>query len=662
MNVTELARQLNTTREELLEKLPTLGFDVGARAIKIDNVLADRIKQAWSQAARRDRIKAKMEKSQKAEEEKEEEKTGLTEISMGEKITVNDLAQKLGTQVPHLIGYLMKNGIMASLNEQIDFETASVVAEDYGFKAVSGEETQSDSTISREEYKKLKENIALDDKGSARPPVVVVMGHVDHGKTTLLDAIRKTNVVEGESGGITQHIGAYQVEEKGKNITFLDTPGHEAFKAMRERGGQVADVAILVVAADDGLKPQTLESINVIQKEGLPFVVAINKIDKPGANIDNVKKELTEINLNPEDWGGKTITVPISAKQGTGIHDLLDMVLLVADLEKFTADSDGETRGIIIESHVDRGEGAVATVLINQGTLRVGDDVVIGDTYGKVKALRNWRNEAVDTAGPSTPVKILGLKAAPLVGDMLKVEVVDRAKRKKAGKKVRMFEVESKQHKHDTSGESEDGTEKNSLDIIVKADVLGSLEALIASIKQKERDDVDINILKQGLGNISESDVTLAEDTGAVVYGFNVQLSSEAQKLSYNRTATIKTSKIIYEILDDVTERMKGLLSIEIVEVPQGSLEVLKVFKDSRAESIIGGRVKKAKITKEAKFRLMREDEPIDEGSIVELQQNKQAVSEVKEGVECGMKVKGARGFKEGDLLVCYVEEERVNA
>jgi len=663
MNVTELARQLGTTRTELLEKLPELGFDIGLRAIKVDTAQAERIKRAWGEAARHERLREKMDKQATVRHAAEARKDApQKELVISAKISVNDFAQKLGTAVPHLIGYLMKQGIMASLNEQIDFETASIVAEDYGFKAVRSEAAATAAESDRETLREMKKARKEAHDGDVRPPVVVVMGHVDHGKTTLLDAIRKTNVVAGESGGITQHIGAYQVEEKGRMITFLDTPGHEAFKAMRERGGQVADVAILVVAADDGLKPQTLESINVIQKENLPFVVAINKIDKPGADVDRVKKELTEINLNPEDWGGKVVTAQVSAKKGEGIHELLDMVLLVADLESFTADSSKPAQGVIIESHVDRGEGPVATVLVHEGTLRVGEDVVIGDTFGKIKALKDWNGENIDAVTPSMPAKILGLKSTPLVGDILNVGEINRAMRKKSAKQYHLVDTGETIKTAETSGEEydEDKPTVPEFSVIVKADVLGSLEAFIASLKKLERPDVRIAILKQGLGNITESDVLLAEDEHAVIYGFSVQLSPEAKQASYNRKAEIKISKIIYELLDDATERLKQFVKTEIVEMPQGDFEVLKVFKDSKAESIIGGRVKRAPITSSAKFRLLRAGEPIDEGRIVELQQNKQTVAELKEGIEGGIKVAGARGFREGDILNCYIEEERV--
>ncbi|PJC40354.1 MAG: translation initiation factor IF-2 [Parcubacteria group bacterium CG_4_9_14_0_2_um_filter_41_8] len=660
MNVTELARQLKTTKEELLEKLPVLGFDIGLRAIKIDNSVAERIRQAWSKEQRRQKIREKMDKQEIAKSKQGAESTAIKDIIIPEKIAVTNLAVKLGTEVTHLIGYLMKNGIMAALNEQIDFDTASIVAEDYGFKAVKGaeEDHQKQNVLDIHEMKKTR---AKDTLAQSRPPVVVVMGHVDHGKTTLLDAIRKTNVVATESGGITQHIGAYQVEEKGRVITFLDTPGHEAFKAMRERGGQVADIAILIVAADDGLKPQTLESINVIQKENLPFVVAINKVDKPGADIDRVKKELAEINLNPEDWGGKTICVPISAKKGEKIDDLLDMVLLVADMEKFTADPLKPAHGVIIESHIDKGEGPVATVLVNVGTLRVGDEIAIGETYGKIKSLKDWTGTEVKEAPPSMPVKILGLKSTPKVGDILKVEAINREKRKKNPKNYHLVDIEQNHalSKYEQKEDNANVISKNRINIIVKADMLGSLEALIASIKKLENNHVSIGIIKQGLGNITESDLILAKDSSAIIYGFNINLSQEALRLSYERTVEIKISKIIYELLDDLTAKVKSFIKTEIVEVKQGDLLVLKVFKDSKKESIIGCRAKAAPVAGNSKFRLLRDGEPIDEGQIVEIQRNKQAVEKAEEGAECGIKVTNARGFKEGDILSCFIEEER---
>ncbi|MBI2637082.1 MAG: translation initiation factor IF-2, partial [Parcubacteria group bacterium] len=398
------------------------------------------------------------------------------------------------------------------------------------------------------------------------------------------------------------------------------------------------------------------------QKEGLPFVVAINKIDKPGADVDRVKKELAEINLNPEDWGGKVVTAQVSAKKGEGIRELLDMVLLVADLESFTADASKSAQGVIIESHVDRGEGPVATVLVHEGTLRVGDAVVIGATYGRVKALKDWRGESVQEAGPSTPVKILGLKSTPSVGDVLNIGAVDRAMRKKSVKQYRLVDTGEAPKPLEKAGEEgeADAPAVPEFSVIVKADVLGSLEAFIAALKKLEKENVKISVLRQGLGNITESDLLVAEAERAVVYGFNVRLSQEAQRASYDRKAEIKTSKIIYELLDDAAERLKQFVRTEIVEIPQGDVLVLKVFKDSKSESIIGGRVKRAPVASDAKFRLLRDGDPIDEGKIVELQRNKQPVAELKEGDEGGIKVRGVRGFREGDVLSCYREEERV--
>lgn len=659
MNVTELARQLKTTREELLAKLPGLGFAVGGRAIKIDNAVAEKIRQAWSHDLRKERLTSKMAESQARQKAASGEGVEKV-IALGERVTVADLAAKLGLDIPHLIGYLLKNGITAALNQQIDFETATLVAEEFGFK-VSRLSTQ-EKTIheqEREEFRALKQKIAADENALPRPPVVVVMGHVDHGKTTLLDAIRQTNVAGGEAGGITQHIGAYQIEEKGRMITFLDTPGHEAFVAMRERGGQVADVAILVVAADDGLQPQTLESINVIQREALPFVVAINKIDKPGADIDKVKKELSGINLGSEDWGGKTVCVPVSAKQKLRIAELLDTVLLTADLEKFSANPHQAAVGVIIESHVDTGEGPVATVLVNAGTLRVGDEVVIGECFGRVKSLKDWLGRAVPAAGPSMPVKILGLKTAPRVGDILRVGKVGRELKKQSKKQYGFGRTERTAPGGEAAVSDKPAAERAIINIIIKADVLGSLEALLSSVKKLERPEVGIAALKQGLGNINETDIALAENTKALLYGFNVQFSTEARRLSYSTKAKIKIYKIIYELLDDLKGEVAGLIKPQTVEVPQGELVVLKVFKDSRQESIVGGRVEKAPVSLPAKFRLLRNGQPIDEGKILEIQQNRQTVAEAKEGVECGFKVSGVRGIKEGDVLACWREEEK---
>src|SRR3989338_3710667 len=419
MNATELARKLKIPTKELLEILPAVGFDIGRRAIKIDNRQAQKIIEQWPRLLAE--YKEKLAAVAATEEVVETKTEGPKKIAIPAVIRVRDFAQKLAIPLSKVMADLMKNGVLSSMNEEIDFDTASIVGQDLGFEVVS--DNQSSGQEEKNKSETLETLLAETDKTKLkmRAPVVVIMGHVDHGKTKLLDAIRKTNVMEGESGGITQHIGAYQVEteHKGakKTITFLDTPGHEAFKAMRSRGGQIADLAILVVAADDGLKPQTLESLAIIQKEKLPFIVAINKIDKESADIERVKKELTEVNILPEDWGGKTITAPISALKGQGIKELLDLALLVADMEELKADASGTAVGTIIESHIDKGEGPVATVLVQAGTLNREDLLIVGPVAGKVKALKDWNGADVDRATPGMPVKILGLKNLPEVGE-----------------------------------------------------------------------------------------------------------------------------------------------------------------------------------------------------------------------------------------------------
>ncbi|MEK7067407.1 MAG: translation initiation factor IF-2 N-terminal domain-containing protein, partial [Patescibacteria group bacterium] len=420
MNITELARRLKIPTGQLKDELPRLGFDIGRRAIKIDDAVAEKVTKLWAERQRSQRasqyvvVEKKLGSTVAA--------TGAREVAIPAILTPREFAALTGYPVSTIVGELFKNGIMASINERIDFETACIIAQDLGF-VTKPAEVVAESVVEQANAMALGDLLQEADgaKLTERPPVVVVMGHVDHGKTTLLDAIRSTNVAGGEAGAITQHIGAYQVVEKGRKITFLDTPGHEAFSAMRSRGGRLADVAIIVVAADDGLQPQTLEAIEIAQREKLPFVVAINKIDKENADLERVKKALADLNLLPEDWGGKTICVPISAKGKTGLPELLDMVLLLADIEKFQADSSRAAVGTIIESHLDKGEGPVATALIQTGTLKVGDYVVAGHATGKVRAMRDFKGNLLEAAVPSTPVRVLGFKQVPPAGEVFKV-------------------------------------------------------------------------------------------------------------------------------------------------------------------------------------------------------------------------------------------------
>ncbi len=472
-------------------------------------------------------------------------------VAIPQFVNVKDFADRLKLPVSKVMAELMKNGVLSSMNEQIDFDTASIVGSELGYEisadssqAEEAEKTTSDKLaglLNEEDKTKLK----------SRAPVVVVMGHVDHGKTKLLDAIRKTNVIEGESGGITQHIGAYQVIKKNQPITFIDTPGHEAFTTMRSRGARVADIAILVIAADDSIQPQTKESIRIIQSAGLPMIVAINKIDKPEANIEKVKSDLAANNLAPEEWGGKTICVPISAKAGTGIDELLDMILLVAETEKdeIMANPDRTAVGTIIEAHIDRGEGPVATVLIQNGTLNLGDLVdVAGTFYGKVRAMKNFKGEDAKTAGPSMPVKIIGLKAAPSVGDILQA-VTDTDKTKKVSKY--QLHQQAVAYTRLTETKEEGKKDKPSLNLLIKADVLGSLEAIIASINAIEIPEVALNIVGKGLGNISEGDISRAEAGHALVIGFHVKPTTAADNFAKERKVEIKLYDVIYHLLDE---------------------------------------------------------------------------------------------------------------
>ena len=467
MNVTELARKLKIPTKELLEILPVVGFDIGRRAIKIDNRQAQRIIEKWPMLLAQYEEITKPDEEEKVVDEIQEKK----KIALGQTIRVKDFAEKLKMPLAKVMAELMKNGVLSSMNEEIDFDTAAIIGEELGFEVESDNSAQSDKEETTSQ--KLEGLLNEEDKTklSARPPVIVVMGHVDHGKTKLLDSIRKTKVIEGESGGITQHIGAYQAVKNDKLITFIDTPGHEAFTTMRSRGARVADIAILVVAADDSIQPQTKESIKIIKSAGLPMIVAINKIDKPDANPEKVKQDLAAMNLTPEEWGGKTITVPISAKEGTGIDDLLEMILLITETEKnnIMANPEKLAVGTIIESHVDKGEGPVATALVQNGTLRQGDLVeVTGSFYGKIRAMKDFTGKDIKEAGPSTPVKILGLKAAPSVGDVLQVK--SEIEKKTRVKKYQLNQ-QAVDYTRPTETKREKGKEVKSLNVVLKADV-----------------------------------------------------------------------------------------------------------------------------------------------------------------------------------------------
>jgi len=655
MNITELARRVRANPDELREKLPQLGFDIGAKAIKVDDRLVGKIIYKWNEMKKLERLQAKYRKEEKIKQEAVEK---VKEVSLPAAITVRDFATKLGLPVNIVIQELMKNGILASLNQQIDFDTALILAEDLGYN-VSQEDTEvAEAKMTAEEMKELVGD--EEDKNlEPRPPVIVVMGHVDHGKTALLDAIRRTHVIEGEAGGITQHIGAYQVERKGRQITCIDTPGHEAFTVMRSRGARVADIAILVVAADDGVQPQTKEVIEIIRAAKLPFVVAVNKIDKPEADVQKTLTQLSEHKIIPEAWGGDAVIAEISAKQNQGIDDLLEMVLLVADLnkDKIRANPNRTAIGTVIESHVDKGEGPVATVLVQSGTLKTNQDLAMGsEMYGRVRAMKNWKGEMVKQAPPGTPVRILGFKVAPSVGDI--VRVPEDAKEMKKVKK--QYAMERRGTVSQSSGSDDDSAEgAKKLNVILRADVLGSLEAIVGSLEKMRTPEVRVEIVGRGLGNVTESDILQAEATGALILAFNVHPTKEAEALARDKEVEISEEKVIYHMFDKVKDRLQAMFPAEIIRTDLGQAEVLKVFRADKSGQIVGARISDGYVNVGANVVLYRGEQPIDEGKVLMLQSGKNEVKESKQGSECGVKITCKTTILAGDTMNFFTEERR---
>ncbi|MEK7073386.1 MAG: translation initiation factor IF-2 [Patescibacteria group bacterium] len=657
MNVTELARKLRVTPEDLRGILPDAGFDVGRRAIKIDDRTAKKVMESWPQIAQlleKKRIAAK----EAAAAELKKLATERGPVQLPPVITVRDFAARLGLPVTRVIQEFMKNGILAPLNERVDYDTASIIAADLGFEVSPLAEGDAPvEVLSTGDI--IKEALGAEAKGTlvARPPVIVVMGHVDHGKTKLLDTIRSADVAAGEAGGITQHIGAYQTQKNGRLITFIDTPGHEAFTAMRSRGAKIADIAILVVAADDGVQPQTKEAIKIIEAAHLPFVVAINKVDKPDADPERVKRELSELNVLPEEWGGKIPMQPISAKTGLNIDKLLELILLVADVkaDEIMANPNRHAQGTVIESHVSPGEGVVATLLVQNGTLKRNEELAIGsNSYGRVRAMKNYRNENVDTATPGTPVRILGFRVAPQVGDVVEVPAagmkLERVRELRAtGEKIATVEKTS----------AEDVEEKKFMPLIIKADVLGSLEAILVSFEKFSHPEVGLNVVSKGLGNITEADVLRAEATGAHVIGFNVLVPPPVAELAREKNVSVKTYKIIYDLFDDLTAQLEGMLTLEVVRTDFGRLLILKIFRTERDEQIVGGRVEDGRIVKGLSFEARRGGEAFAKGEVKTVQSGKQEVPELRMGSEGGMKVKTSAPLAEGDSMLFYKEEKK---
>ncbi|MBU0597793.1 translation initiation factor IF-2 [Patescibacteria group bacterium] len=658
MNVTELARKLKTPSSELFTILPRLGFDIGRKAIKVDDKVAQKIIKRFKEEPQVV-IKIKEELKKKDEiEEKPEIEMSAKEIVIPPTITVRDFASYINMPVATVIQELMKNGILANLNEQIDYETASILAQDFGFKTKPQEEEQS----AKPEDEEIKQALSANKENlTTRPPVVVVMGHVDHGKTMLLDAIRKTKIMAQESGGITQHIGAYQMEKNGRIITFIDTPGHEAFTAMRSRGARIADIAILVIAADDGIKPQTVEAIKIIDSAKLPFIVALNKIDKPEADVEKIKQQLAQKNLLPEDWGGKIITIPVSAKSGKGIEDLLDHLILLTDLEKdnIKANPGVPAIGTIIESHIDKGEGATATAIIQTGTLRQGEFVQVGNVVGKIRAMKDYLGKEIKQALPSMPVKILGLKDTPEVGDFLQVKG-DEISLKKINKKLQSQQKvyrDKQTWQRTQTKHNDEKNKKKTVNIILKTDMLGSQEALLQSLETLSTDEVKVEIVGKGLGNITEADVLQAEGTKAAIYGFKVKTNTRVSEIADEKEIPIHLYEIIYDLIDLVKKEVDKQKTIKKEIIELGRAKIIAIFRTAKKSMILGAQVTKGKIITGTEARVIRDKVNIGQGMIEKLQVAKSEVSEVPAGSECGIQFKGPITLQENDFLEVFKEE-----
>ena len=574
-------------------------------------------------------------------------------VVLEDSITVQDLAGQLGKKATDVIMKLMTMGVMATINQELDVDTATIIAEEFGATV--------EVKVSKEEELFTDIEDAPEDL-QHRPPVVTIMGHVDHGKTSLLDMIRSTHVTSTEDGGITQHIGAYQVETHGQKITFLDTPGHEAFTAMRARGAQITDIAILVVAADDGVMPQTIEAIDHAKAAKVPIIVAVNKIDKPEADPERIKQELTNYGLVPEEWGGDTIMVPVSAKKGIGIDDLLDMILLVAEMAELKANPNRNAKGKVIESKLDKGRGPVATLLVQAGTLHVGDFLIVGTTQGRIRAMFDYKGRSLKTAGPSMPVEILGLNEVPEAGDdyiavdneKLAKQVADKRQKEKHQQEIAR---NTKVSLEDLFAQIKEGEIKE-LNIVLKADVQGSIEAIRQSLEKLGNDEVRVNIIRTAVGGIREADVMLAAASNALIIGFNVRPDANARKLAEKEEIQINTYRVIYEAIEDVKAALSGMLDPDIKEVELGQAEIRSIFKVPKVGAVAGCYITEGKFTRSARVRVVRDGVVIHEGNLASLKRFKDDVKEVASGFECGLSIERFNDIKEGDILEAYTFEE----
>jgi translation initiation factor IF-2 len=584
-----------------------------------------------------------------------------SKIELPASIIIRDLAQKIEKSPIDLIKKLMNNGVMATINQTVDFDTAAIVVAEYGFEAVA-EVVEEESKEEVGEVPLWRQMIAGEDKShlKARPPVVTILGHVDHGKTSLLDAIRSTDVAAGEAGGITQHIGAYQVEMKGRLITFLDTPGHAAFTQMRARGAQGADIVILVVAADDGVMPQTREAIAHAKAARVPIVVALNKVDKPNANPDRAKQQLAEMELVPDDWGGNTMVVSVSAIKKQGIDDLLEGVLLVADSNDIKANPAGKVIGTIIEAELDKSKGVLATLLVQNGTLEAGDVVVAGTAYGKLRAINDFKGKPIKKAGPATPVAVMGLSDVPSAGDLFEVVKSEKEARVIVTERLDALKVQAQSRKkvslEDLFANVQAGEAKE-LNLIVKADVQGSLDPIVTELNKLGEGEIGLHILHAETGNIGNNDVMLASASKAIIIGFNVQADVDARRMAEKEGVDIRLYEIIYRMTEDIEKALNGMLEPKLVEKTLGKAQVLQVFSASKFGKVAGCKVTEGELKRGAKVRLHRDGDIVYEGDLSSLRREKDDVREVRQGFECGVGFKSFNNIEPGDTLVCYIVE-----
>lgn len=685
IRIYELAKELEVTNKELISVLmEEFGVEAKNHMSVIDEEDADLIKELYEEqkkeAAEKKEIieeyeskinediskqQRKNSKMRKGGNKKSEEKVDETPdevIEMEETIVVKDLADKLKKPVVEVIRALIFQGVMASVNQEIDFNTAEKLIESFGSIAVLKEQNVGDIAKEQEDEMDEIEDESSEAKETKRPPIVTVMGHVDHGKTSLLDAIKKSKVTATEAGGITQHIGAYTVDVNGERITFLDTPGHEAFTSMRARGAQVTDIVILVVAADDGIMPQTVEAINHCKAAEVPMIIAINKMDKESANPDRVKQELTEYGLVAEDWGGDTICVPVSAHTKEGLDNLLEMITINAEMLELKADPNRRAKGTVIEAKLDKGRGPVASILVQNGTLKSGDSIIVGTTYGRIRAMIDDKGKTTKAAGPSMPVEILGLSEVPSAGDRFTVvrdEKTARIMAESRKEKIRQehFQTSNRVSMENLYNQIQEGKVKE-LSVIVKADVQGSAEAVKQSIEKLSTDNVKVRVIHGAVGAITETDVSLAYASNAIIIGFNVRPDNNAITVAERDNVEIKTYRIIYDALDDIKSAMIGMLEPEYKEVITGRCEARQVYKISNVGTIAGCYVLNGKITRNSKVRVLRDGIVITESTLASLKRFKDDVKEAAAGYECGLSIEKFNDIKEGDIIEGYIMEE----